>query len=145
MADSSRAVLSTGCSSGIGRATALRLAKTGRPVYATARRVETLEDLVAAGCRALPLDVTDAASCEAAVAEVEREHGAVGALVNNAGYGGRALFEQFSEESIYAMYETNVFGLMRVSRAVLPIMRQQKGGTIIIKIPGLVWKNWMLQ
>ena len=78
-------ILVTGCSSGIGRATALRLARHGHLVYATARRVDTLDELVAAGCRALPLDVTDEGSMRAAVGAVEGAHGRVGGLVNNAG------------------------------------------------------------
>jgi NAD(P)-dependent dehydrogenase (short-subunit alcohol dehydrogenase family) len=81
-------VLITGTSSGVGRATALLLAR--RPeltVYATARRSETLTDLADAGARILPLDVTDETSMKQAVEAVEAEHGSVGVLVNNAGYG----------------------------------------------------------
>ena len=76
-------MLITGCSSGIGAATARRLAASGWDVWATARRPETLDDLRAAGCRTLALDVTDAASMAAAVAAVEAEHGAVAALVHD--------------------------------------------------------------
>ena len=83
----SKAVLVTGCSTGIGRATALRLARAGFPVFATARRVESVADLAGAGCRTLALDVMDEGSMRAAVEAVEKEAGAVGALVNNAGYG----------------------------------------------------------
>ena len=79
-------VLITGCSTGIGRATAERLARAGMTVYASARRPESIEDLKGAGCRILALDVTDEESMRAAVDEVERAEGAVGALVNNAGY-----------------------------------------------------------
>ena len=74
-----RTVLITGCSTGIGRACAQRLAKAGHTVYATARRLESVEDLKAAGCRTFALDVTDEASMKAAVDAVEAEHGAVGA------------------------------------------------------------------
>src|ERR687895_64101 len=86
MADISRAVLITGCSTGIGRATAELLARRGMTVYASARRPESIEDLRAGGCRTLALDVTDEDSMRAAVEEVERAEGAVGGLVNNAGY-----------------------------------------------------------
>ena len=86
MAEENTPVLITGCSTGIGRATAERLAKRGLTVYATARRPESIEDLKAAGCRTLALDVTDEDSMRAAVAAVEEAEGAVGALVNNAGY-----------------------------------------------------------
>ena len=81
-----RAVLITGCSTGIGRATAERLAKRGHTVYATARRPESIADLEKQGCKTLALDVTDEESMKAAVAAVEQAEGAVGALVNNAGY-----------------------------------------------------------
>jgi NAD(P)-dependent dehydrogenase (short-subunit alcohol dehydrogenase family) len=87
MGDSpSKAVLITGCSSGIGEATARRLAGGGWTVYATARRLEAIEHLQEAGCRTLALDVTDEASMQAAVDEVVRAEGAIGVLVNNAGY-----------------------------------------------------------
>jgi NADP-dependent 3-hydroxy acid dehydrogenase YdfG len=86
----SKAVLITGCSSGIGRVTAERLVRSGWTVYATARRVETLAPLAQSGCRTLPLDVCDEASMAEAVSEVERAEGAVGVLVNNAGYGQTA-------------------------------------------------------
>src|SRR5881396_3423961 len=85
-ATTSKVVLITGCSTGIGRATAQHLASKGWTVYATARRAESIADLEAAGCRTLALDVTDEASMQAAVDVVEGEHGAVGVLVNNAGY-----------------------------------------------------------
>ena len=101
----SRAVLVTGCSTGIGRATALRLARAGWPVFATARRVEAIRDLEA-GCRCLPLDVCDEGSMRAAVEAVEKEHGAVGALVNNAGYGSEGPLEEIAmEEVIRRVYE----------------------------------------
>ena len=86
MADNAGAVLITGCSTGIGRATAELLAREGQTVYATARRLESIEDLRESGCRTLALDVTDEASMSAAVRAVEEAEGAVGALVNNAGY-----------------------------------------------------------
>src|SRR3712207_8461912 len=87
MSTTSRAVLITGCSTGIGRATAERLARSGHTVYATARRPESIADLQEAGCRTLALDVTDEASMAAAVREVEQAEGAVGVLVNNAEIG----------------------------------------------------------
>jgi len=82
----SRAVLVTGCSSGIGRAAAERLARGGWTVYASARRIEAIASLEEASCRLLQLDVTDDNSMREAVEEVERAEGAVGVLVNNAGY-----------------------------------------------------------
>ena len=82
-----RTVLITGCSSGIGHATAELLAREGWTVYATARRPETLSDLESQGCRTLALDVTDEASMTAAVEHIEAAHGSIDILVNNAGYG----------------------------------------------------------
>src|SRR3954465_3861274 len=86
MAEISKAALITGCSTGIGRATAERLAGKGWTGYATARRPGSIEDLQAKGCKTLALDVTDEASMRAAVDQVEAAEGAVGVLVNNAGY-----------------------------------------------------------
>src|SRR5437764_125154 len=94
MVGTSKAVLVTGCSSGIGRAIAARLQAAGWPVFATARRPEALADLAAAGCHVLALDVTDDDSCRAAVAEIEQTAGAVGVLVNNAGFSQSGPVEQ---------------------------------------------------
>jgi len=127
----SRPVLITGCSSGIGAATAERLARRGWTVYATARRPETLDALRAAGCRTLGLDVIDEASMAAAVAEVERECGAVGVLVNNAGYAQDGAVEEVPLEQVRRQFETNVFGLMRMCQLVLPGMRTQRWGRIV--------------
>jgi NAD(P)-dependent dehydrogenase (short-subunit alcohol dehydrogenase family) len=127
----SRAVLITGCSTGIGRATALHLAGAGWPVWATARRVETLTDLEAAGCRTLALDVTDEDSMRAAVEAVEREHGAVGVLVNNAGYSQSGAVEEVPLDAVRRQFETNVFGAVRLCQLVLPGMRRQRWGKIV--------------
>src|SRR5262245_36507977 len=95
MADAiSKAVLITGCSTGIGRATAERLARTGHTVYATARRLESIADLAPHSCKLLALDVCDEQSMRAAVGEIERAHGAVGVLINNAGYGSEGPTEE---------------------------------------------------
>jgi short-subunit dehydrogenase len=125
-------VLITGTSSGIGRATALRLAR--RPeltVHATARRPETLADLADAGARVLPLDVTDETSMAKAVAAVEAEHGAVGVLVNNAGYGEYGTIEETGLDGVRRQFETNDFGLSRMTQLVLPGMRRAGRGRIV--------------
>jgi NAD(P)-dependent dehydrogenase (short-subunit alcohol dehydrogenase family) len=126
-----RTVLITGCSTGIGRACAERLAGAGHRVYATARRPETIEDLRAAGCRTLALDVTDEASMKAAVEVVEAEQGTVGALVNNAGYSQSGAIETLSMDDLRRQFETNVFGLVRMCQLVLPGMRRAGGGRIV--------------
>jgi NAD(P)-dependent dehydrogenase (short-subunit alcohol dehydrogenase family) len=127
----STTVLITGCSSGIGRATAERLAAAGWIVYATARKPETLAGLEARGCRTLALDVTDEASMQAAVAAIEGEHGTVGALVNNAGYSQSGAVETVPLEDVRAQFETNVFGLVRLTQLVLPGMRRARAGRIV--------------
>lgn len=127
----SEAVLITGCSTGIGRATALRLAKAGRTVYATARKEEAIADLRDAGCRTLSLDVTDEASMQAAVDHVVEAEGAVGVLVNNAGYSQSGAVETVTPEDLRRQFETNVFGLVRMCQLALPAMRDQKWGRII--------------
>jgi NAD(P)-dependent dehydrogenase (short-subunit alcohol dehydrogenase family) len=132
MADpASRAVLITGCSSGIGRATAERLVSRGYIVYATARRVETIADLEGRGCRVLALDVTDEDSMQAAVGTVVDEQGAVGALVNNAGYSQSGAVEEVPMDEVRRQFETNVFGLVRMCQLVLPGMRAQHHGRIV--------------
>ena len=127
----SQAVLITGCSSGIGRATAERLAARGWTVYATARRLETIADLETRGCRVLALDVTDEDSMRAAVSAVCEEHGAVGALVNNAGYSQSGAIEEVPMAEVRRQFETNVFGLVRMCQLVLPGMRAQRYGRIV--------------
>ncbi|MFR9798348.1 SDR family NAD(P)-dependent oxidoreductase [Streptomyces sp. MS06] len=128
---SSRAALVTGCSSGIGRATALRLHRSGLPVYATARDAGTLGELAANGIRTMRLDVTDEESMTAAVEQVNAEHGAVGILVNNAGSGVHGAVEDIPLSSARASFETNVFGPMRLTQLVLPRMREQRSGRIV--------------
>src|SRR5438874_8780404 len=131
MANLSRAVLITGCSTGIGRATAEQLAASGWRVYASARRPEAIQDLAARGCRTLALDVCDEASMRAAVETVERAEGAVGVLVNNAGYGQEGAFEETPMAEVRRQFETNVFGLVRLTQLVLPGMRRQGWGRIV--------------
>ncbi|WP_243076792.1 SDR family NAD(P)-dependent oxidoreductase [Microbacterium sp. SS28] len=131
MTSISRAVLVTGCSSGIGRETATLFARQGWTVYATARDPEAIADLENEGCRILALDVTDEASCTAAVEAVTAVEGAVGVLVNNAGFNELGAFESVSIDRVRAMFETNLFGLMRLSQLVLPGMRAQRAGLIV--------------
>src|SRR3954462_5643561 len=131
MSTISRAVLITGCSSGIGHATAERLARSGHTVYATARRPESIADLESAGCKTLALDVTDEASMQATVRAVEEAEGAVGVLVNNAGYSQSGAVESVPIDEVRRQFETNVFGLVRMCQLVLPKMRDQHWGRIV--------------
>jgi NADP-dependent 3-hydroxy acid dehydrogenase YdfG len=127
----SRAALITGCSSGIGHATARRLLSDNWTVYATARRLESIDDLAAAGAHTLALDVTDEASIAAAVAHVVEAEGAVGVLINNAGYSQSGAVESVGIDEIRRQFETNVFGLIRCCQLVLPGMRDQRWGRIV--------------
>ena len=131
MTDVDGPILVTGCSSGIGAATAARLGRRGRTVYATARNVDSLEAARAAGCRTLALDVTDDASMTAAVEQIVDEHGRIGALVNNAGYGEYGAIEDVPVERIRRQFETNVVGLARMCQLVLPSMRAARRGRIV--------------
>lgn len=128
--EKSRPVLITGCSTGIGRATAERLADEGYNVHATARRPESIEDLAGRGMKTHAVDVTDEASMEAAVAEVEKD-GPIGALVNNAGYSQSGAIESIPMSSVRRQFETNVFGLIRMCQLVLPGMRGAGSGRIV--------------
>jgi NAD(P)-dependent dehydrogenase (short-subunit alcohol dehydrogenase family) len=127
----SRAVLITGCSTGIGRATAQHLAGRGWTVYATARRPDSIADLRDRGCRTLALDVTDEDSMAAAVGAVTDAEGAVGVLVNNAGYSQSGAVESVPMDRARAQFETNVFGLLRMCQLTLPGMREQGWGKVV--------------
>jgi NAD(P)-dependent dehydrogenase (short-subunit alcohol dehydrogenase family) len=131
MPESPSVVLITGCSSGIGRAVAPHLAALGYTVIATARRVDDLTDLAAAGCRTLPLDVNDEESMRAAVDAVEASHGRIDVLINNAGYSQSGAVESVPLARTRAQFETNVFGPLRLTQLVLPGMRRRGAGRII--------------
>ena len=127
----SRVVLITGCSSGIGRATAQRLNAAGWTVYATARRRAALSELEQTGCHTLALDVTDEDSMLRAVRAIEKREGAVGVLINNAGYSQPGAVESVGLDAVHAQFETNVFGLVRMCQLVLPAMRERRWGRIV--------------
>lgn len=125
----SRVVLITGCSTGIGRDLARRLALSGYTVVATARKLETLGDLKLA--LKLPLDVTRQESVERAVEDVLRRFGRIDVLVNNAGYAMPGAVEDVPDERVRELFDVNVFGALRVIRAVVPHMRRQEAGRIV--------------
>ncbi|MEO1096082.1 MAG: SDR family oxidoreductase [Cyanobacteria bacterium J06638_28] len=125
-------VLITGCSSGFGKLTAKTFSQKGWNVIATMRSPEKEAELTElANVLVTKLDVTDPTSITAAIQQGLAQFGRIDVLVNNAGYGGHAIFEQATDVSIRDMFETNVFGTMNTMRAVLPMMRSQGGGTII--------------
>ena len=127
----------TGSSTGIGYETSLTLARNGFFTYATMRNLNKSENMkMVATKENLPirikqLDVTDDISVTNAVQAISSEAGRIDVLVNNAGYGLNGAFEDLAMDEIKAQYETNVFGLIRMTQAVLPIMRRQKSGTIV--------------
>lgn len=124
-------VLITGCSTGIGRATAQLLAEKGWRVFASARRLETVNGLASDHITPLRLDVTDEASMAAAVQDVLAKAGHIDALVNNAGYAEIGPLEEATLEDIRRQFETNTFGALRMAQLVLPTMRAQGSGRII--------------
>lgn len=127
-----KTVLITGTSSGIGKSTALYFASKGWNVAATMRTPEKEKELSKVdGIKLFKLDVTDPASIQSAIEESISVFGGIDVVVNNAGYGGVGVFEAASQEQIQRQFNTNVFGVMNVTRAILPYFRQKKSGTII--------------
>ena len=124
-----KVVLITGCSTGIGRDLAWRLVQAGYRVAATARKAETLEGLPAA--LKIALDVTQSDSVNCAVAETIEKWGRIDVLVNNAGYSQPGAVEELTEAQVQRMFDVNVFGALRLIRAVAPHMRAQRSGQIV--------------
>jgi len=135
--ESIRIAVVTGSSSGIGFETSLMLARNGFQTYATMRNPKKGENIKSIATKEnLPihieqLDVTDNKSVTNAIQAILTEAGRIDVLVNNAGYALTGAFEDLAIEEIKAQYETNLFGLIRTTQAVLPIMRKQKSGTIV--------------
>ncbi|MEV5503941.1 oxidoreductase [Nonomuraea fuscirosea] len=124
----------TGCSTGLGRALAGAVLDRGLRAVVTARDPEQVADLVGrhpGRALALPLDVTDGKQIEHAVAEAQRAFGRIDVLVNNAGYGYLAAIEEGEDEQVRALFDTNVHGLVDVTKAVLPAMRARRSGHIV--------------
>jgi NAD(P)-dependent dehydrogenase (short-subunit alcohol dehydrogenase family) len=134
--------LVTGASSGIGEATALRLASLGFTVYGAARRVEKMVDLEAKGIRILKMDVTDDASMQAGIEQIIDETGRIDVLVNNAGYGSYGSVEDVPMSEARYQFDVNVFGLARLTQLALPHMRAQGSGRIIniSSVGGRIWE-----
>jgi NAD(P)-dependent dehydrogenase (short-subunit alcohol dehydrogenase family) len=127
----------TGSTGGIGLATSLALARNGYLTYATMRNlakhdsVQSVADKQHLPIRVLQLDVTDGNSIKSAIQSILSENGRIDLLVNNAGYGLRGAFEDIGIDEIKAQYDTNLYGVIRVTQEVLPIMRKQGSGRII--------------
>ncbi|MGW2706687.1 oxidoreductase [Streptomyces sp. NPDC001340] len=124
----------TGTSTGLGRALAHEVIASGDRLVATARDTKALDDLVTLAptrVRALPLDVTDPTAVRLAVDSALKEFGRIDVLVNNAGYALRGALEELSDTELRRQFDTNVFGALDVTRAVLPAMRAQRSGCIV--------------
>lgn len=126
-----KTVLITGCSSGIGHTTATAFLDEGWTVYATARDTDDIESLAEAGCETAELDVTDEDSISAVISRLVDEQGQIDCVVNNAGYGQFGPVEDTPTELLHDQFDVNVYGSHRLTRAVLPEMRERGEGTII--------------
>jgi len=126
-----KTALVTGCSSGIGRATAVDLLRREWTVYATARDTDDIADLAEAGCETAALDVTNGAAVDRVVDRIVDETGRIDLLVNNAGYGQYGPIEDVPIGALRDQFEVNVYGPHRLIRAVLPHMRERESGTIV--------------
>jgi NAD(P)-dependent dehydrogenase (short-subunit alcohol dehydrogenase family) len=124
-------VLITGASSGIGKEAARTLKKAGSVVYGAARRREMMRDLESDGIRVLQLDLTDEDSIEACVKSIIEREGRIDILVNNAGYGSYGAIEDIPISEARRQFEVNLFGLARLTQAVLPSMRAKRFGRIV--------------
>jgi NADP-dependent 3-hydroxy acid dehydrogenase YdfG len=142
-----KVILITGASSGIGRASALSLVARGHTVYGAARRTRLMDDLAAAGGHVMHMDVTDDESVRAGVNRVFEEQGRIDALYANAGYCLLGAVENLPIDEVTRQFDTNVVGVGRAVKAVLPHMRAQRSGTIAIcssgsghvSMPGMAW------
>ena len=124
----------TGCSTGFGKELAKLVLARGWRAVVTARKLEQVEELVSGheeNALALRLDVTDSVQVERAVQQAEKKFGRIDVLVNNAGYGYLAAIEEGEEDQVRAIFETNFFGLVALTNAVLPGMRKQRSGRIV--------------
>jgi NAD(P)-dependent dehydrogenase (short-subunit alcohol dehydrogenase family) len=137
MIDNEKVALVTGSSRGIGFVTSITLARNGFLTYASMRNLDKEKEIRLVGdkemipLKTIQLDVTDSTSVNNAIKSIMEQSGRIDVLVNNAGYGLVGAFEELSIEEIKQQYETNLFGVIRVTQAVLPIMRNQKAGIIV--------------
>jgi NAD(P)-dependent dehydrogenase (short-subunit alcohol dehydrogenase family) len=127
-----KTILITGCSSGIGYCVAIGLQQRGYRVFATARRAESVDKLIAEGFESLQLDLDDSQSIQQAVDEVlRRTGGELYAVFNNGAFGLPGAVEDLSRDAIRAQFETNFFGWLELTNLLLPVMRRQGYGRII--------------
>jgi NADP-dependent 3-hydroxy acid dehydrogenase YdfG len=127
-----KTVLITGASSGIGKTTAIYFQQKGWNVAATMRNPDKEKELSQLqGIKIFMLDVTSTSSVQSAISEILKAFNSIDVIINNAGYATLGAFEAATEEQIKKQFDTNVFGVMNVTRAILPLFRDKKSGTII--------------
>ncbi len=126
-----KVALVTGASAGMGKEIAKQLLADGYVVYTAARRVEKMADLAAEGAITLKMDVTNDDEVSAGIAQIEKDYGGVDVLVNNAGFGLYGAVEDITIEEAKYQFEVNLFGVARMTQAVLPYMRGKKAGSIV--------------
>lgn len=126
-----KTALVTGASSGIGMATVESLLSEGAVVYASARRLEKMQDLEKMGANVIKMDVTDESSITTAMNSILEKEGSIDILVNNAGYGSLGAIEDVSIDEARRQFEVNLFGLARITQLVLPTMRRNGYGKIV--------------
>lgn len=126
-----KVILITGASAGIGKTTARMLNQQGWTVYAAARRLEAMGDLANLGIKTQPLDITEPQQCQQLVETIIANEGRIDALVNNAGYGSYGPLEMVADTEARRQFDVNIFGLMHLTRLVIPHMREQHAGRII--------------
>lgn len=127
----SKVVLVTGASSGMGKATTEFLSKNNFIVYAGTRHVENLQDIKQDNIIPITLDITNQSSINQAIDAIYNRHNKIDILINNAGYGVVSTVEDLIEEQMQEQFNVNVFGVLRVCKSVIPIMRKQESGIII--------------
>jgi len=127
MQEGGRRLLVTGASTGMGRATARHFAEAGYTVFAATRDPDRLADIASGHLRPVAMDITDPKSVERALGATE----GIDVLVNNAGYGLVSAVEHLDEAQMYSQFEVNLFGLLRVTRGAIPMMRERGGGVIV--------------
>jgi NAD(P)-dependent dehydrogenase (short-subunit alcohol dehydrogenase family) len=135
-------VLLTGASSGIGKITARKLLLSGYTVYAAARRIDRMNDLLESGAKLLAMDITNDASMVSGVHQIISIEGRIDILINNAGYGSYGAIEDVPIDEARRQFNVNVFGMARLIQLVLPHMRQQQSGKII-NIASIAGKIYM--
>jgi short-subunit dehydrogenase len=131
MSTTKKVILVTGASAGMGKEFVKVLLADGHTVYGAARRVEHMRDIQQLGAKLLPLDITQEESIVQTVTTILQEQGRVDVLINSAGFGLNAAFEDVAMADARYQFEVNVFGLTRLTQLLLPAMRQQRAGKII--------------